>query len=1107
MKHETAVPIGSGGMGEVFKAWDPDLERHVAFKYLKNDDPVMVERLMREARAQARVDHPSVCKVYEVGEDDGRPFIAMEFVDGVPLDAAAAKLTLEQKILLVRKVTEAVQAAHSAGLVHRDLKPANILVVDRDGRPHPYVLDFGIARLEEVAGLTNTGQVIGTPGYLSPEQARGDLKSIDRRTDVFSLGVILYELLADARPFKGDSNVETLMHLIEDEPAPLRTLAPNTPRDLETVVMTCLEKNPERRYPSARALADDLGRFLAGEPVAARPVTGLERLYRRARRHPGTTALSILSLIAIIALSGIAVHSRWTASRQAEVAQRFGSEVERISSTMRIAHLAPLHDLSPEKAFVEGRLEWIQTEMARLGGGAEGPGHFAIGRGHLALGRPDEAREHLEAARTAGFQTPDVFHALGEAYGALYLGELEIAQRTRNADARRERVEQIQTEFREPALEFLAAGAGAGAQQQSPDYVEAQIAFFEERYDDAIVAARAASESHSWFYEAKVMEGRALYQQGMEQVFDGRYQGARDSYETARDAIEEAAEIGRSDPITHEALCISWHLVLEADRAEGRSIEEAYGRILETCGRALAADPRRAAAHEKIARAHWRWGEVLLDRGEDPISTFEGVVTAARAAVDADASCFRAANIEGLAWWRRARYEFKNGMDPRPSLDDAADALERTLAINPNYRHAYNNLGLVLSDKGKYEVSIGIDPTGSFARAVERFNAAIEVDPEYIYPYNNLSIILKHQARAEVATWGDPEPKLEQSAAAARKGIEKNQRYANALNSLAQTLLDHAAFRLDLGLAVPELLEEASDSIDKAIEINPSSSDYHATRAHCRFMEARELVANGADPNQAVDAALASLDDAFAINPQIEGGKLQVGWIHALLAETEARRGRDPSGQVTQARRYFEEATILKGDDNQAHLATARNALLEARFRLSRGLDPGAELDSARAAADRSSVGKYNVAPHLITARTHLVEARWLHSRGRSPAPELEAAQSAVNATRDLVPHHPDAALLSAEIALLRQVWSGGDEPEGLRSLEQAIKAADDALSLRPSQRRTRAVRAALVIQRSRLTDSSPAPEDRDRAVIELDSLTASDALLRSEFRSWTGAR
>ncbi len=308
MPFQTGVLIGSGGMGEVYRAWDPELQRPVALKYLRSADPALVERLKREARAQARVDHPAVCRVYEVGEDDGRPFIAMQYVDGRHLDDAARDLSLEQKVLLLREVAEAVQAAHAVGLVHRDLKPTNILVADsEDGRPRPYVLDFGIAREWEAPGLTVTGQVLGTPGYLSPEQAGGEVAALDRRTDVFSLGVILYELLTDRRPFRGDSQVQVLLALLCEDPTPLRQLDASIPRDLETVVMRCLEKDPDRRYPSARALADDLGRFLAGEPVTARPVGAAERLVRRARRHPFAATAVAVAVLASAALVTVAV--------------------------------------------------------------------------------------------------------------------------------------------------------------------------------------------------------------------------------------------------------------------------------------------------------------------------------------------------------------------------------------------------------------------------------------------------------------------------------------------------------------------------------------------------------------------------------------------------------------------------------------------------------------------------------------------------------------------------------------------------------------------------------------------------------------------------------
>lgn len=306
MRYCTAVPIGRGGTAEVTRAWDPGLERWVALKFLLHTgDPELEARMLREARAQARIDHPNVCPVYEVGRRDGRPFIAMQYIEGQTLDRAARGLVLEQKVALLRTVAEAVHAAHAAGLIHRDLKPGNILVEEEDGAPVPYVVDFGIARETEVPGATASGLVVGTPGYLSPEQARGE--KIDRRSDVHALGVLLYELLAGRRPHQGRSGADELAGLLSAEPPPLRRLAPHVPRDLETVVMTCLEHDPDRRYPSARALADDLGRFLDGRPVAANPAGPFGRIWRRARRHPAVAATLVAATIALLASVAILV--------------------------------------------------------------------------------------------------------------------------------------------------------------------------------------------------------------------------------------------------------------------------------------------------------------------------------------------------------------------------------------------------------------------------------------------------------------------------------------------------------------------------------------------------------------------------------------------------------------------------------------------------------------------------------------------------------------------------------------------------------------------------------------------------------------------------------
>ncbi len=421
VKYHTAVPLGRGGMGEVVRAWDPTLNRHVALKFLHSDDPELEERMLREARAQARVSHPNICPVFEVGRHEGRVFIAMQLIDGCPLDEAARDLGVEEKVSLVKTVAEAIHAAHAAGLVHRDLKPANILVErTQEGELKPWVVDFGIARQREVEGATVTGQVLGTPGYLSPEQARGEVSTIDRRSDVFSLGVVLYELLCGQRPHRGDSDVEVLVSLLGSEPVPLRRRAPHVPRDLETVVMKCLEPDRDRRYASARALADDLGRFLDGEPVEARPVGVVRRLMARARRNRVAALLLAGAVVTVVVLL-LALAGSWIrytvrlreerdiarqARQEAESREKEATEIS--DSLARVFELADPRrsagkELTARELLVQGERR-LERELAgrplRLASMLE-----VMATSYLGLGVRDEAerlaRRALELRREA----------------------------------------------------------------------------------------------------------------------------------------------------------------------------------------------------------------------------------------------------------------------------------------------------------------------------------------------------------------------------------------------------------------------------------------------------------------------------------------------------------------------------------------------------------------------------------------------------------------------------------------------------------------------------------------------------------------------------------
>ncbi len=266
-------PVGKGGMADVFRAWDPRLGRFVALKLLRRmDDDRARACFEREARLAAGLCLPSVAAIHEIGEHEGRPYIAMELVEGETLARAGRDAGPRRAAELIRDAARAVDAAHRRGVVHRDLKPSN-LMVRGDGRV--VVLDFGLARpVEEGAPgstLTGTGVVAGTPEYMAPEQARGGRgASIDARTDVYALGACLFELLTGRPPFVSEERGETIARVLRDAPPRPRALAPDVPAPLEAIALRCLEKDPARRYESAGALAGDLDRFLAGERVAAR---------------------------------------------------------------------------------------------------------------------------------------------------------------------------------------------------------------------------------------------------------------------------------------------------------------------------------------------------------------------------------------------------------------------------------------------------------------------------------------------------------------------------------------------------------------------------------------------------------------------------------------------------------------------------------------------------------------------------------------------------------------------------------------------------------------------------------------------------------------------
>lgn len=307
--YELTERIGAGGMGVVYRAWQGGVEREIAVKVLRTDRlaglpadhrQVLIDRFRNEARATARIDHPQIVSVYDVGEVEGVPYYTMQYVTGTSLGDASRTGPLREReaARVIQTVARAVQAAHDHGILHRDLKPHNIIVEEATGTP--FVADFGLAKLlEENVSQTVTGEILGTPQYMSPEQAT-DSGSVTTRADVYALGATLYFLLTGQPPFSGQNHMEILRQVLDKSSVPPRQLNPNIDGDLEVICLKCLEKEPEQRYASARALADDLSSWLNGDAIAARPPGRWERVRRWSRKNPLPSSLAAVALFSVV---------------------------------------------------------------------------------------------------------------------------------------------------------------------------------------------------------------------------------------------------------------------------------------------------------------------------------------------------------------------------------------------------------------------------------------------------------------------------------------------------------------------------------------------------------------------------------------------------------------------------------------------------------------------------------------------------------------------------------------------------------------------------------------------------------------------------------------
>ncbi|WP_328700747.1 protein kinase domain-containing protein [Corallococcus silvisoli] len=1000
--------LGQGGMGRVFLARDPRLHRDVALKFVRDEDPELSRRFISEARAQARVDHARVCRVYEVGEVQGRAYIAMQYVAGAPLHTLAGALSVEQKALVLRDATLGVHAAHLAGLIHRDLKPSNILVERaEDGALHPYVMDFGLARdWTGGDGATATGTVLGTPQYMAPEQARGEVARLDRRADVYSLGATLYHLLTGQPPVTGANGLELLGRISTQEPRRPRDLDPTLPADLEAIVLKCLEKDRSRRYGSARALADDLTRFLDGGRVLAR--TGpAYRVRKWVTRHRVAVLVAGVAGLAVAGTVGQGVMARREVSRREALTRRFTEGVERIEAQARYSGQAPLHDTRRDREAMRARMRDIEASMREAGTVAAGPGHYALGRGFLALGDAEAARTHLEAAWATGFHEPRVAYALARVLGRRYQHERLEADRIPDATQRAAKQREAQVHSRDPALDFLKRSQGA--ELPAPEYAEALRAFHEDRFEEALKALDALGSRLPWFHEAPQLRGDILLARAVRHALASERDAARDDLEAGRRAYDAAANIGRSVSAVHRARAELEQEALLLEVSGQGDVLPAYTRGLEAVERARTAAPDEADTWVLEARLHRRLAQVRVSGGGEVEPLLLRTLDAAKEALRLAPDSVDARHALAMGWWQWARYRQDRNEDAREQLQAAVagfesipesardydfhldlglvfkvwadsedgrggdslpfrakaiEAYQRALALESKRPDAWINLGTAYVNRANHPKAPSPDRDLEEARtALERASA---LDPGHVVPWFYLGEVHRTLALRQRDHGGAAGPGLARALECYRQGVAINPRLPPLLNGVGTVLLDQAREAWDRGDAPAPLLDEAERAFTQAIAAAPSVGFAHNNLGEVRMWRATWTLLSGQDPTASATQAQAALQQATALLPGLAQPWANLGQVHQTVAAFALKQGRDPRAALAQATQALERALKLNPSLAQAWRWKAETQALEARGRALHGEAPD---DASFEAAARSFQQAVDLEPANLDSR------------------------------------------------------------------------------------------------------------------------------------------
>ena len=655
--------LGHGGMGEVYEAWDMVLARPVALKILRHLEPAAMIRFMHEAQLHARLDCPNICRIYDVDASNGTPRIAMQLVRGPTLEDAAPDLRLDEIITIIAQVAEAIHAAHQLQLIHRDIKPSNILLQWAEaGGWIPYICDFGLAMALDGPSVTQSLAMTGTPAYMAPEQVRGDRTLICPATDVYGIGSTLYFTLTGRPPCVSTVTAEVLRVKRERRFPNPRSLEPQIPADLETILFKCLQPDPGDRYASTLELAEELRRFQQGKAIQAMPRGLARRAWVWTRRNRLLLASSLLAVSLGLTLAGWSRKTQQRLARHAELAQYFTLEAASLEQNLSNERMLPIHDLRPAYAQAHARMEALRDRIAELGPEAEGPLHYALGRTHFFMRDFPAASAELEQAWSAGFHSHET---------AFLLARLELVsyQKAR-----------LEAAYSQTPLPLAAGAALARAEQlfhralglnHDPlEFADASLAFARQDYPRAAGLAQACLNSEGWHLESATLASLSLSALAVEQAAQGHSDLARQHYAEALAVAQTALARSQHQEDLHHAQAVAGLGLASLALDRGDLTLAALTELEQQAAQVLLLGPEDPQAQSDWLQVNGLKARLLLKAGQDPRRVLgQGLQffwTRTREPRSVDL------RIDHMALYLlQAQADAAAGRDPGPALDEA----------------------------------------------------------------------------------------------------------------------------------------------------------------------------------------------------------------------------------------------------------------------------------------------------------------------------------------------------------------------------------------------------------------------------------------------------